>query len=125
MHVQFVWCCSHPKKDNKKTQKKTNKFLEFFVFVWRFTKPIAFRVFNRLWFVMFFITFAFAQVCVLLLSGSCILEPNLCDTFAEASIQCNTLQILSIRIAINFKITLQHFELLFGECCSYTFDFLL
>lgn len=60
---------------------------------------------------------------VFLLSGPGILKPNLCNTLTEPGHWCDPFQVLSIWIAVNLKIGLQHLQLLFGECGSNTFCF--
>lgn len=66
-------------------------------------------------------TFAFSQIGVFLLSRPRVLEPNLCDALTQARIGGNSLQILPVRIAVQFETPLQHLQLFLGECGSNAF----
>lgn len=62
---------------------------------------------------------------VLLLTGTRVLKPHLCDPFAQSRHRCNALQVLSIRVTVDLEVGLQHLQLLFGECGSDAFRFAL
>lgn len=58
---------------------------------------------------------------VLLLSCPRILKPHLRDPLAQTRHRCDALQVLSIRIAVYLEISLEHLQLLLGECGSNAF----
>lgn len=62
---------------------------------------------------------------MLLLSRARILEPHLRHTFAEAGAHRNALQILSVRIVVDFEAAVQHLQLLLRERGAHPFALLL
>lgn len=73
--------------------------------------------------VLWIITFCFARMYVLFLTGPWVLKPHLGDPFAEPCHRCNTFQILAIRITVYLKIGLQYLKLFLCKRRSHTFCF--